>query len=130
MHQQDAETVTITLPLPPGILSPNCPPASFGGRMGRAAATKKQKKLARKAALEAEITTGPWELASVRVVFYHKSKSRRDPDNFMGMLKSAYDGFVDAGLLVDDDSEHLKREEPSFEIDKDSPRVEVTLTRL
>jgi hypothetical protein len=45
------------------------------------------------------------------------------------MLKSAYDGVVDAGLLVDDDSEHLTTLPASFAIDRDCPRVELTFTR-
>ena len=125
-----AETITIVLPLPRGILSPNSPPGSIGGRMARAGAAKKYKSLARERIRDAEISTGPWGLASARVLFYHAQKRRRDPDNYMGMLKSAYDAFTAEGILVDDDSEHLRREEPQFFVDRGSPRVEITVTRL
>lgn len=123
------ETVYIVLPLPARVLSPNCPPGSIGGRIKKAAAAKKLRKLSRRAAAAAGIESGPWKLASASATFYHKQKRRRDTDNYMAMLKPAYDGLVDAGLLFDDDWVHLKREEPRFEIDKDNPRVELTVTR-
>jgi hypothetical protein len=45
------------------------------------------------------------------------------------MLKAAYDGIVEAGLLVDDDSAHLTTLPAAFDIDRDTPRVELTITR-
>ncbi len=124
-----SETVTIVLPLPPSALSPNRPPASRGGRMKKAAAAKKYRRLAREAAEAEGIESGPWERASVRAAFLHATKRRRDDVNHLAMLKPAYDGIVDAGLLLDDDSEHLITLPPTFGIDRDCPRVELTLTR-
>lgn len=123
------ESVLIVLPLPHRCLSPNREPITRGGKFQKAREKKKQKRLACQAAIDAGIETGPWGMATVGAVFYHAQNRRRDPDNFMAMLKSAYDGLVEAGLLVDDDWKHLKREEPQFEIDKLSPRVELTVTR-
>lgn len=125
-----AETVSVVLPLPSGFLSPNCPPASFGGRIRKARITAALRNRARLAVLESGVTSGPWPLASVTATFYHRDERRRDPDNYMAMLKGAYDGMRDAGLLVDDDSKHLIRREPRFEIDRRAPRVELTVTRL
>jgi hypothetical protein len=45
------------------------------------------------------------------------------------MLKPAYDGIVDSGLLIDDDSEHLTTLPASFEIDEVS-RVELFITKV
>ena len=123
------ESVTIILPLPPSVLSPNRPAGTRGGRFARAAAAKRYKRLARIATEEAQITSGPWEKATVAAAFYHKTARRRDDVNHLAMLKSAYDGVVDAGLLVDDDSEHLTTLPASFAIDRDCPRVELTFTR-
>ncbi len=125
-----SEQVRIILPLPKRVLSPNCPVFSRQGRMAKAAATKKYRKMAKEATEDAQVNTGPWSLASVAVVFFHKVKRRRDQDNAMGSLKAAYDGIVDAGLIVDDDWEHLQRELPTFEIDKKNPRVELIVTRI
>ncbi len=46
------------------------------------------------------------------------------------MLKPAYDGLVDAGLLVDDDAQHLTTLGARFEIDRDAPRVELVIERV
>ena len=54
---------------------------------------------------------------------------RRDDVNHLAMLKAAYDGCVEAGLLPDDDREHLRTTGCQFLIDKKSPRVELTFTR-
>ena len=45
------------------------------------------------------------------------------------MLKPAYDGFVDAGIIEDDDADHLTSLPCEFRIDKVTPRVEITITR-
>ena len=123
------ETVTIILPLPPRVLSPNCPPGSRGGRMAKAAASKKYRKLACDAAKAEQVESGPWEKATARAAFFHKQRRRRDDVNHLAMLKAAYDGVVQAGLLADDDSEHLKTLTPTFAIDRKFDRVELTFTR-
>jgi len=124
------ETVSIVLPLPPSILSPNAVCGSLGGRMKRASATKKFRRLAREAAEREDIKTCPWHKATIKAVFYHKQNRRRDDVNHLAMLKPAYDGLVDANLLYDDDSEHLTTLPAEFQIDKDVSRVELTITRV
>lgn len=123
------ETVVITLPLPAKVLSPNCPVGSIGGRYMKAAASKRYRRLAREAVEAEQISTGPWRKATVKVTFHHKQKRRRDQDNAMAMLKAAYDGIVDSGLLVDDDYEHLERKSPQFLIDNLHPRVTLIIER-
>ena len=124
------ESVTIILPLPGKRLSPNHSVGSRGGRFAKAAATKKYRSLAENATRAAGITTGPWELARASATFFWKDRRRRDEDNALASLKAAYDGIVDAGLLMDDDREHLRREMPIFEVDPAFPRVEITVTRI
>ena len=125
----DEETVTIILELPNRVLSPNCPCASFRGRMQKASAAKRYRRLA-KAAAEAEgVATGPWMKATIQATFYHKQERRRDDDNYTAMLKPAKDGLVDSGLLFDDDSKHLTTLPVTFRIDRECPRVELTVTR-
>jgi len=75
------------------------------------------------------IETGPWEHATVAARFFHKTKRRRDDVNHLAMLKAAYDGIVDSGLLADDDSEHLTTLPAVFGIDREFPRVELEITR-
>ena len=123
------ETITIVLPLPPQCLSPNRTHATRGGRFKTAAASKKCRKQARKASIEQQIADTPWAFASVRATFYHKQIRRRDDVNHLAMLKPAYDGIVDAGILLDDDANHLQTLPPRFKIDKKTSRVELTLKK-
>lgn len=124
------ETVFIVLPLPPAILSPNNKHGSRGGRFARAAASKKYRRTASELTTALGIETGPWKRATIAATFFHKTKRRRDDVNHLAMLKSAYDGIVDAGLLEDDDSEHLTTLPAAFAIDKDFPRVELVIERM
>lgn len=41
---------------------------------------------------------------------------RRDPHNYMPTLKSLVDGFVDAGVLPDDDRRHLQGPDPRCDL--------------
>lgn len=123
------ESITIILPLPAKVLQPNCTIGSFGGRMMKASATERYRRLAREA-VEAEcIDTMPWNKLEVRADYYHVTKRIRDDDNAIGALKAAYDGIVDSGLVSNDDREHMKRRLPDFHIDKQFPRVVLTVTR-
>ena len=124
------ESALIILGLPPRILSPNAHHATIGGQFAKASATKKYRRLAKEATEEERIESAPWRKAVVTPIYYHARKGRRDDDNFVGSLKAAYDGIVDAGLLPDDDSEHMTKMPPKFRIDKKHPRVEITITRI
>lgn len=124
------ESVTIVLPLPAKVLSPNCAVATTGGRFAKASATKRLRKIT-KEAVEAEcITTAPWGKVLVEVAFFHGTKRRRDRDNAMGSLKAVYDGIVDAGLVEDDDQEHMERAEPRLLVDRSCPRIMLDITRI
>ena len=71
-----------------------------------------------------------WEKCAVEAVFYHKNRRRRDDVNHLAMLKPAYDGVVLAGLVPDDDREHLRTIGAEFRVDKKNPRVELVFTRV
>ena len=128
MAESSVEKLTIVLPLPPRILSPNCPIGSLRGRFMRAAASRKYRTQARDAVLAQQVSG--WTSADVCATFFHKIKRRRDDVNHLSMLKAAYDGCVEAGLLPDDDRDHLRTTGCQFEIDKKNPRVELTFTRM
>ncbi len=123
------ESVTVILPLPNKCLQPNSTIGSLSGRLWKASATKRYRRLAREAVEAEQIETMPWVYVVVQAAFFHATKRRRDQDNAMGALKSAYDGIVDSGLVIDDDYEHMGRGSPTFELDPESPRVELTITR-
>lgn len=123
------EAVTIILPLPGPLLSPNRPVFSRGGRIAQAKAAKAYRIAARTACEAEQVATGPWKSATAQASFYWPAKRRRDIRNAEAMLKPAYDGLVEAGLLADDDEETLAHEPTCFDIDRRHPRVELRITR-
>lgn len=125
---QNNVSFTIILPLPPRVLHPNYVVGSIGGRCAKAAAAKKQRRLACEAvcaAMQADKQSAPFVLVSPS--FYCKTNRRRDTDGAITSLKSAYDGIVDAGLVQDDTPEYMKRAEPVFQVDKQYPRLEMRI---
>lgn len=123
------EIVVIVLPPPAKVLSPNCHIASLRGRYMKAAAAKRYRRIAKEAVEAERIETAPWDCVRVEVAFYHTTRRDRDQDNAMGSLKAVYDGIVDAGLVAKDTPAHMQRGLPEFRIDKECPRVVLTLTR-
>ena len=97
--------------------------------MRKAAIAKKYRRIAKEAALLQGIEE-PWQKATIQATFFHKQKRGRDDINHMAMLKPAYDGIVDSGLLADDNSECLTTLPAVFKIDKEHPRVELIIERV
>lgn len=52
---------------------------------------------------------------------------RRDPDNITGAVKFVLDGLVTAGVLPNDGWRHVAGIGHSFGVDRDNPRVEITV---
>lgn len=59
---------------------------------------------------------------------YFKTNRRHDLDNISP--KFILDGFVEAGLLEDDDSSHIESLTTVCSIDKENPRIEFIITIL
>lgn len=108
------ESIVIVLPLPNKVLSANFTVGGIGGRMMKATATKKYRRLTCRAVENEQIESLPWEKVSVSASFRYKTKRRRDTDNLMYSLKAVYDGIVDAGVVIDDTPKYMKREEPEI----------------
>lgn len=131
-------TITITMPLPPKELSPN---ARSGRRKkkgqmrthwaSRAKLTHQYRRSAAVRAL-AELGCGfmVFKRAIGKLTFYWPDKRRRDIRNAEAAMKPAYDGLVDAGIIVDDDHKHLIHDTTEFKIDKENPRVEITVSEV
>jgi hypothetical protein len=98
--------------------------------MKKACSIKRHKRLAREAIQAEGVETGPWEKVEMTAVFFHKTDRRRDGVNHNAMLKAAQDGIVEAGLVVDDDAKHWTTMPPVFRIDREFPRVEITIERI
>lgn len=125
-----SKSITITIPIPPALCSPNA--------RGHYHAKAKAKATAREDAatcvmiachpIEDIKSWGfPWRSARLRIKWYHPTTRHRDRDNITASLKASIDGLVDAGLLVDDDQ--LTTYPPERLTDKKDPRVELTLER-
>jgi len=124
------ELVKVVLPLPARRLSPNCPCGSKGGRIARAVTAKSYRKKA-KAEVDSQVIGDlGWEKAIVSTTFFHATDRRRDDINSLAMMKSAIDGVVDSGLLLDDDHKHLTTLPAKFDVDKEYPRVEMVFERV
>lgn len=120
----NSDLITVVLPLPHPCLSPNA--RAHWGAKGHA--VSKYRYLAKMAATAAYMPGAKPEYsrAILRVTFYHKVRRRRDRDNHLAMLKSAFDGMVDAGLVLNDSE--ISFEAIEFEVSVD-PRVEVQVRK-
>lgn len=67
------------------------------------------------------------ESADFLFEWYCENK-RKDPDNIAGGgTKAILDGLVEAGVLPNDGWKQVKRIDHRFHIDKENPRIEVTI---
>jgi crossover junction endodeoxyribonuclease RusA len=95
-----AKSYEITLPLPPKELSPNA-------RVHWAVKATAVKGYRALAWAEAKRIIGreaapKWKNATAQATFYFTKVARRDKDNFQAMLKPAFDGIRDSGIIDDD----------------------------
>jgi Holliday junction resolvase RusA-like endonuclease len=65
--------------------------------------------------------------AKIIYQFYFQDRRRRDMDNLVLTPKFFQDGFVVAGVLVDDSGDILEIEFGSFKYDRINPRVEIII---
>lgn len=116
----------ITLPHPPKALAPNARPHY----MAKSRAVANYKGAARLLATE-KINEANWKTvkrASLHVKVYFRTNRTRDKDNFLASMKSALDGFAEAGVIKNDSG--FDPQCPEFLKDKDDPRVEVTIREI
>ena len=126
MTTMSSESITLVLPLPHNCLSPN---ARIHWTV-KAGVTKKARRLARQAVEAEDICTKPWQKVKAQETFFYNVCRNRDERNAVAMLKAYYDGEVDAGLIEDDNYQILTHGQPTFEIDRNDPRVEITISKL
>lgn len=113
--------IEIQLELPPKELSPNARPHF----MAKARLTKKYRSTAAMLA-RLKRPEKPWETALVQTTWYFKTNRKRDRDNLLASMKAAFDGLADGGVVGDDAGfVHLP---PVIEIDKERPRVVITIS--
>ena len=121
----DSESLWLVLPLPNRALSPNARVHHFQKRE----AARKARRLAREAVEGLNVNNLPWPSCRVSVKLYYKTDRKRDQDNAVAMLKSTYDGIVDAGVVTDDTPDKMARDWPKMLVDKAAPRMELLITK-
>lgn len=123
--------IVITLPLPPATLSPN----SRKHWRVKAKAVQHYRLLAKLEAINAMLRantprnglTFKWPAATVRCLFYHRDARRRDSDNLLASMKSAFDGIADSGVIENDSG--LTHMPVMKAKDGKNPRVEIEIWR-
>lgn len=59
-----------------------------------------------------------------------EENGRRDPDNIAFAKKFIMDGLVRANVLRDDSMRFVRGFSDSFDVDRENPRIEVTVTEI
>jgi Holliday junction resolvase RusA-like endonuclease len=73
----------------------------------------------------------PFNRARLDLTFVFPQRRRRDRDNILSRAKPGIDAIVDAGLIIDDDAEHLEigKVDILVEIER-APLTVIEITRL
>jgi len=124
-----ATIVKISLPLPHKTLHPNHHHRTPGGAIAKHIAYQAYKERACIEAtairLQNQQQGFPWSRAMTHARFFFATNRNRDGDNLGGWLKAGWDGIAQGGLVVNDSG--LTHMPPMQDIDKDNPRVELTI---
>jgi Holliday junction resolvase RusA-like endonuclease len=116
----------ITLPLPPAALHAH----TAGNWRSKAAPTRAYRleaALVAQQAMRKEGDSYPYDSAELSVDFYWPNLRRRDTLNAVQSCKGAIDGLSDAGLISDDDWQHLTIGHIRSHLDRENPRVCLTV---
>ena len=119
-------SITIELPLPHKGLTPNS--QDHTGR--RFSLIKKAREVGFYCAFAAlnRRNAPRWKSATASLARYGTSVQHPDRDNLIASLKHQVDGIAEAGIIENDKGLRWS-EEVKFKVDKNNPRVEVTITR-
>lgn len=124
------ESITITVGIPPRILSPNAKGQSWRRKIRPRQETRYHAHMAALAALDGR-DAPKWEKAELRIRWFGRTRNvlRMDRDNAIATLKAAFDGLTDAGIWHDDHAASIAADQPTFAVDRDEPRVELEVRR-
>ena len=71
-----------------------------------------------------------WQRGKLSMNFFFKDRRRRDVYNAAQAMKAGIDGCIDAGILPDDDWQHLEGGGLTGSVDKENPGVIMIFDRL
>lgn len=112
--------ITLVLPIPDRVLSPN---ARVHWAV-KAKAVKHARTLAKLAALR--VGRPMWKSVTVQCIVTMKTRRKFDRDNLLSMCKAYFDGIADAGVVVND-SEMIYLPVKFTEPDKENPRLTINI---
>lgn len=69
-----------------------------------------------------------FERARVELTYFFQDSRRRDPDNYSGKL--ILDGLTKAGVIADDDFDHIELVIKKGGVDKKNPRTEIEIKEV
>ena len=118
------DCVTLKLTLPAKILMANSGQNKHWAK--KAAEIKRVKRdtaLICMAAMSGVTYPCPWQRAVALETYVWTSNAVRDERNATTSTKAIWDGIVDSGLLIDDDTKHLRHIPPIFKVDKTDPHL-------
>lgn len=98
-----SDILKIWLGLPPRELSPNAR-VHWAAKARAVKAYRSDARLCALAAMGGRKKGFPWPGAILVAEFHFLTKRKRDRDNLAASLKSAIDGFADAGIVKDDNT--------------------------
>lgn len=70
----------------------------------------------------------PIERSEVTIEYFFPDRKRRDPDNYSG--KMILDGLTAAGIIKDDDFDHINLTIKKGGVDRKFPRVEIRIEAI
>lgn len=100
----------------------------YNGRENTHAYRNEKKRWGRLIRFSAPRLKKPAEYAEIILWYYFKDRRRHDPDNYAG--KFIHDGLKDAGIIIEDDFEHILSKPMLGGYDKKNPRVEIEIEVL
>lgn len=115
----------IILDLPPVELSPNSR-CYWAKKAKRVREYREHAKEAAMYAAHRHDLKEPFVVPVVQIAYYNARKTKPDADNILASMKSAFDGFTDAGVWKDD--RFCFYFPVRRECDRKNPRVEVVIT--
>jgi Holliday junction resolvase RusA-like endonuclease len=118
-------SLTITLPPPNPILSPNSR-SHWATKMRQTRAHRLLAAFKTRSIIGREKPHG-WLTARCQVTAYHTTTRRRDGDNLLNTCKAYFDGIADTGVIANDSG--LIHHPCIFKIDRQNPRIEITITQ-
>ena len=118
---------TFTMPLPDSILSGH---ANFSSKWKIISLTKKLRGQAKLIGIAGMNRRKPFAKARVSYAFYVKDNRKRDAENMRHCCKAIVDGLVEGGVMAGDHWQVLESGPATVEIDKNNPRVEITIEEV